>query len=203
MATAGRILIIPKGDWNTAESYEMLDLVNHNGTSWLAKKHSQGIAPSTETGEYWFNLMGVITKEVNIANNLATTEEGFALDARQGKVLMDALYSIDTEVDNVSSKLEGFFPKLVARLGCGPEEKVYFTPEEYSLYIVINAHVHWTKTAQMYMLICQPDFNVRSVYIGGAEDTLTFTEQDGQLVIYNSAINSGLRLYLVKIGYII
>lgn len=203
MANAGRILIIPKGEWNADETYEMLDLVNHNGSSWLAKRNSKGIAPSVDASDYWFNFLGIITKETPIANNLTTTEEGFALDARQGKEMMSALNLIDTEVDNISTKLEGFFPKLVARLGCGPEEKVYFTPEEYSLYIVINAHVHWTKTAQMYMLICQPDFNVRSVYIGGAEDTLTFTEQDGQLVIYNSAINSGLRLYLVKIGYII
>lgn len=196
MANAGRVLIIPRGEWSSDETYEMLDLVNHEGGSWLAKKTSTGIAPSVDASEYWFNFLGIITKETPIANNLTTTEEGFALDARQGKEIMSALSSIDTILD-------GFFPKLVARLGCGPEEKVYFTPEEYSLYILINAHVHWPKTAQMYMLMCQPDFSVRSVYIGGVEDTLTFTEQNGQLAIYNSATNCGLRIYLVKIGYLI
>ena len=38
MASAGRILIMPKGDWKEETEYEMLDLVYHNGTSWLAKR---------------------------------------------------------------------------------------------------------------------------------------------------------------------
>jgi hypothetical protein len=38
MASAGRILIMPKGEWNAETEYEVLDMVNHNGKSWLAKK---------------------------------------------------------------------------------------------------------------------------------------------------------------------
>lgn len=56
MASAGRILIMPKGDWNAETEYEMLDLVNHNGTSWLAKKESVGIEPTIENSEYWQNV---------------------------------------------------------------------------------------------------------------------------------------------------
>ena len=56
MPTAGRILIILKGDWNSDTQYEMLDLVKHNGTSWLAKKESIGIEPSNENAEYWQNV---------------------------------------------------------------------------------------------------------------------------------------------------
>lgn len=105
MANAGRILIIPKGDWKENEVYEMLDLVNHGGVSWLAKKASAGIAPGTETSEYWFNFMGITTKEVHIANNLTTTAEGFALDAMQGKLLMDALGLANTKVSSIESQL--------------------------------------------------------------------------------------------------
>lgn len=36
-----------------------------------------------------------VQKVVNIANNLATTEEGFALDARQGKVLNDKITTLN------------------------------------------------------------------------------------------------------------
>lgn len=53
MASAGRILIIPKGNYEANTTYEMLDLVKHNGTSWLAKKTLKGIEPSAANSEYW------------------------------------------------------------------------------------------------------------------------------------------------------
>ena len=56
MASAGRILIMPKGDYNAETEYEMLDLVSHNGTSWLAKKTVKGIEPKTANKEYWHCL---------------------------------------------------------------------------------------------------------------------------------------------------
>jgi hypothetical protein len=59
MASAGRILIIPRGDWNAETEYEMLDLVNHNGKSWLAKKTCTGIEPSEANAEYWQNMFDI------------------------------------------------------------------------------------------------------------------------------------------------
>ena len=56
MTTAGRILIMPKGDYDSTITYEMLDLVRHNGTSWLAKKESTGIEPTNSNSEYWQNM---------------------------------------------------------------------------------------------------------------------------------------------------
>ena len=56
MASAGRILIIPKGEWKSDVTYEMLDLVYHNGTSWLAKKAAKGIEPTNINSEYWQKL---------------------------------------------------------------------------------------------------------------------------------------------------
>jgi hypothetical protein len=91
MATAGRILIIPKGNYDASATYEMLDLVNHNGISWIAKKTSVGITPSE--GEYWQALLGI-----SIANDLTTTEEGKVLDARQGKAIVDLLGTKKTRV---------------------------------------------------------------------------------------------------------
>lgn len=56
MASAGRILIIPKDNWNAETTYENLDLVFHNGTSWLARKDVIGIEPSDDNSEYWFKM---------------------------------------------------------------------------------------------------------------------------------------------------
>ena len=84
MASAGRILIMPKGNYDSSATYEMLDMVQHNGTSWLAKKTVTGIEPIAENSEYWHNMFNI-----DIANNLTTTEAGKVLDARQGKILKD------------------------------------------------------------------------------------------------------------------
>jgi hypothetical protein len=105
MATAGKILILPRGEWNANETYEMLDLVNHNGSSWLSKSHSIGIAPSDEASDYWFNFLGITINETPVANNLTTTTAGYVLDARQGKVLMDAINSANTKVGKVESSV--------------------------------------------------------------------------------------------------
>lgn len=56
MASAGRILIMPKGEWNAETEYKMLDLVYHDDTSWLAKKYVVGIEPSEANGEHWHKL---------------------------------------------------------------------------------------------------------------------------------------------------
>lgn len=59
MASAGRILIMPKGDWKEETEYEMLDLVYHNGTSWLAKRNVVGIEPSIDNHDDWFKFVDI------------------------------------------------------------------------------------------------------------------------------------------------
>ena len=68
MASAGRILIMPKDDYNAETTYEMLDLVKHNGKSWLAKKTSVGIEPSEVNKEYWqdmFDIDAVVDEKIS------------------------------------------------------------------------------------------------------------------------------------------
>ena len=57
MASAGRILIMPKGNYDPSVTYEMLDLVKHSSTAWLAKKTCTGIEPSEANSEYWHKLV--------------------------------------------------------------------------------------------------------------------------------------------------
>jgi hypothetical protein len=56
MTTAGRILIIPKGDYDASKSYEMLDLVRYGGTSWICKQACSGKEPTTANADYWQNM---------------------------------------------------------------------------------------------------------------------------------------------------
>lgn len=93
MADAGRILIIPRGDYNANSTYDKLDLVKYKGTSWLAKKNATGVEPVE--GEYWQKIF-----DLGTANNLTTTAEGFALDARQGKTLDDKITATERKLDS-------------------------------------------------------------------------------------------------------
>lgn len=78
MASAGRILIMPKGDWDEATEYESLDLVLHGGTSWLGKKPSKGIEPSEE-GEsvnYWHKMFDISAEAVGALSKKGGDLEG-------------------------------------------------------------------------------------------------------------------------------
>ena len=147
MAIAGRVAIVPKGDWSADATYKRLDAVTYNNTLYFAKKEVPA-GTATSNTEYWsksivggagaiattedagivkpdgksmsvdesgplsINLDGTtITLDeaknvikladtlkdaingafpaANVANNQITTEEGFALDARQANPNLD------------------------------------------------------------------------------------------------------------------
>ena len=73
MASAGRILIMPKGNYDSSATYEMLDLVNHNGASWLAKKTATGLEPSNANSEYWHPLLVSNALLVDTTGNVKTS----------------------------------------------------------------------------------------------------------------------------------
>ena len=108
MASAGRILIMPKGNYDSSATYEKLDMVRYNGTSWLAKKTSVGIEPSDANSEYWHDLFGKplnsISGELTVngagvlgANNAYTSLSAKKDDNNMRFVrVMNQLYSDDT-----------------------------------------------------------------------------------------------------------
>lgn len=49
--SAGKVLMIPKGDYDAAETYTMLDVVSYQGKSYVAKQTTTGNAPTNTT--YW------------------------------------------------------------------------------------------------------------------------------------------------------
>lgn len=78
MASAGRILIMPKGAYDASATYEMLDMVSHNGTTWLAKKTVSGVAPSNESSEFWHDMVEIDTV---VANKIAELSGSWTLPA--------------------------------------------------------------------------------------------------------------------------
>ncbi len=69
MQEAGRILLMPKGDYAAGTTYTMLDLVNHSGASWVCKKDCTGQEPSDSNTEYWQRF----GTAVDLANYLPKT----------------------------------------------------------------------------------------------------------------------------------
>lgn len=67
MATIGRVLLIPKGDYNASATYNSLDWVRYNGCAWVCKVNGTvGVVP-TETAPEW----QVLAKDGNVSGSIA------------------------------------------------------------------------------------------------------------------------------------
>ena len=98
MATAGRILIMPKGAYDASATYEMLDMVSHDGATWLAKKTSVEIAPSNANSEYWFKMVGISASDLNeLKNEILGTVD-------------DQIDDTNSSIQNVSNALKNYVP---------------------------------------------------------------------------------------------
>lgn len=62
MINAGRILIVPKGEWTNLESYEMLDLVTRGDIAYIARQASVGVDPATDTQLTYWQPFGTAAK---------------------------------------------------------------------------------------------------------------------------------------------
>lgn len=74
MANAGRVAIVPKGDWSAAVEYKRLDAVAYNNTLYVAKKAVPAGTVTTNT-EYWMKCV------VGGAGSIATTEDAGTVKA--------------------------------------------------------------------------------------------------------------------------
>lgn len=71
MISAGRVLLMPRGDYDNTATYEMLDIVSYNGSSYIAKGTTTGNLPTNTT--YW-QLSAYGGSAANMAGNFAPLE---------------------------------------------------------------------------------------------------------------------------------
>lgn len=131
-ANAGKIAIVPKGDYNRAVAYEKLNLVTYKGESWIAKKPCVGIEPNRTNSAYWHRMAGHTA-----VNNLTTTEAGFVLDARQGKILMDAINETNGNLEAEISERESAVAEAMEQIAQIANNQI---PQEY-LESAVDAYV--------------------------------------------------------------
>ena len=130
-STAGRILMLLKGDWNYTTQYYMLDKVNHNNFSWVCKKDCIDIEPSDENVEYWQKDGSVVS--------MATTEivgvvkpDGETITIDEDGTLHGASQVPDgvTYIDFDSTTETGELIPINADLLDGHEAEYFATAEE-------------------------------------------------------------------------
>lgn len=63
---AGRLLILPKGEYDSNLTYTVLDVVTCDGLPWMCKKTAKGIRPSDEHTEYWQKLFDITEASKNL-----------------------------------------------------------------------------------------------------------------------------------------
>lgn len=119
MAIAGRVAIVPKGDWSANATYKRLDAVTYNNTLYFAKKDVPAGTVTSNT-EYWSkSIVGgasaIATTEdagiVKPADGLSIAEDGTLKVSIDGTTLtMDQVNNVIKLADTLKEKINGAFP---------------------------------------------------------------------------------------------
>lgn len=119
MAIAGRVAIVPKGNWSANATYKRLDAVTYNNTLYFAKKEVPAGTVTSNT-EYWSkSIVGgasaIATTEdagvVKPADGLTVAEDGTLKVNIDGTTLtMDQVNNVIKLADTLKDKINGAFP---------------------------------------------------------------------------------------------
>ena len=100
---AGRVLILPKGEYDATTTYNLLDLVYYQRGSFLCKKTSTGNTPDlTEDTEYWMKIVSSQTADVGDISELTTIDKDnvtAAINEINGMIQNNRYYAEITDDD--------------------------------------------------------------------------------------------------------
>ena len=109
MAVAGRVLMIPAGNWTSGTAYGMLDVVIYSGSSYVAKKNisNSTVIPPNDASNWQllaqgFDVTNTVTKSM-IVNNFLATDPETVLSGPMGKSLKEQL---DEQNSNLANKAD-------------------------------------------------------------------------------------------------
>lgn len=120
MAIAGRVAIVPKGDWSADATYKRLDAVTHNNTLYFAKKEVPA-GTATSNTEYWSKSIvggvGAIAKpeEAGIVKpdgkSMSVDESGtLSINLDGTTITLDEAKNVIKLADTLKDKINGAFP---------------------------------------------------------------------------------------------
>ena len=99
MAIAGRVAIVPKGDWSADSTYKRLDAVTYNNTLYFAKKDVPA-GTATSNTEYWSKSI------VGGAGAIATTEDAGIVKPDGKSMSVDESGTLSINLDGTTITLD-------------------------------------------------------------------------------------------------
>ena len=99
MAIAGRVSIVPKGDWSADATYKRLDAVTYNNTLYFAKKDVPA-GTATSNTEYWSKSI------VGGASAIATTEDAGVVKPDGKSMSVDESGTLSINLDGTTITLD-------------------------------------------------------------------------------------------------
>ena len=120
MAIAGRVAIVPKGDWSADATYKRLDAVAYNNTLYFAKKDVPA-GTATSNTEYWSKSIaggvGAIatTEDVGIVKpdgkSMSVDESGtLSINLDGTTITLDEAKNVIKLADTLKDAINGAFP---------------------------------------------------------------------------------------------
>lgn len=99
MAIAGRVAIVPKGDWSADATYKRLDAVTYNNTLYFAKKDVPA-GTATSNTEYWSKSI------VGGVGAIATTEDAGVVKPDGKSMSVDESGTLSINLDGTTITLD-------------------------------------------------------------------------------------------------
>lgn len=115
MAIAGRVAIVPKGNWSADATYKRLDAVTYNNTLYFAKKEVPA-GTATSNTEYWSKSI------VGSASVIATTEDAGVVKPDGKSMSVDESGTLSINLDGTTITLDE--AKNVIKLADALKEKI-------------------------------------------------------------------------------
>lgn len=98
MPVLGKVGLVNKGVYAAGTTYNALDFVKYNGSTFVALKSVKGVTPADDGTNWQYLARGA---ELALQNNLLTTQANtYALDAAQGPVIKAELDSLRTDLSS-------------------------------------------------------------------------------------------------------
>lgn len=115
MAVAGRVAIVPKGEWSANATYKRLDAVTHNNTLYFAKKNVPAGTVTSNT-EYWSKSIA------GDAGAIATTEDAGVVKPDGKSMSVDESGTLSINLDGTTITLDE--AKNVIKLADALKDKI-------------------------------------------------------------------------------
>lgn len=174
-ASAGKVLMIPKGEYDATATYTMLDVVSYQGKSYVAKQTTTGNAPTDTT--YW---------QLMIDAQGHTIKDSTTIFPNRANLVFDGFFISDDAQNNATIIQKEYIAPSWAN---GTDEEII---EALNLHYagVIDLHDYWTVGDERRITLSAMEATPSGIGESHAASTVTFVLMNaGGKTLYNERTN--------------